>query len=50
MSGFDNLGDETTAKGKEKGDGEDSDDKEKSRRSLEKDFEDVAAKYPDELE
>ena len=50
MSGlneFENLGDETTAKGKKE---EDSEGRGQSRRSLQKDFEEAAAEYPEELE
>lgn len=49
MSGlneFENLGDETTAKGKKE---EDSEGRGQSRRSLQKDFEEAAAEYPEEL-
>ena len=47
-SEFDNMG-ETTVKGQKKG--EDSEEKDAHlKKSLEKDFEEVAVKYPDELE
>ena len=47
LNEFENLGEETTAKGVKE---VEPDSKDHSKRSLEKDFEEAAAKYPDELE